>query len=243
MIVYPSIDIRAGRCVRLAEEGDFTKEPLFYADPVETARRWTAAGAEWLHVVDLDGAVGKRPINTETVQRIRAAIDLPIELGGGLRTEDHIAAAFAIGVDRVVLGSVALSDPALVVSAVERWGGRIAVGLDARDGKLAANGWLEQTNQTVHEVARSLAQAGVACFTFTDIRRDGTLTGPNLDALRLLIAAVPADVISSGGVGTLDDVRAVADARAAGVIIGRALYDGRVDLAAAIEVARGMVTV
>lgn len=242
MIVYPAVDIRGGRCVRLAEEGDFAREPLFDADPVDAARRWAAAGAEWLHVVDLDGAVNRHPVNTATVGHIRAAIDIPIELGGGLRTEEHVASAFAAGVDRVVLGSVALSDPALVESAVEQWGDRIAVGLDARDGRLAANGWLDQTDATVNEVAASLARAGVSCFTFTDIRRDGTLSGPNLDALRSLLATVEADVISSGGVGTLDDVRAVADAGAAGVIIGRALYDGRLDLMEAIDVGRQVMT-
>jgi phosphoribosylformimino-5-aminoimidazole carboxamide ribotide isomerase len=242
MIIYPAVDIRGGRCVRLAEEGDFDKDALFDADPVEAARRWADAGAEWLHVVDLDGAVQRRPVNTDSVRRIRAAIDIPIELGGGNRTEDDIEHAFALGIDRVILGSVALSDPSLVASAVERWSERIAVGLDARDGKLAANGWLDQTDASVFEVASSLAAAGVGCFAFTDIRRDGTLAGPNLEALLTLIATVDADVISSGGVGTIDDVRAVHEIGAAGVIIGRALYDGRIDLREAIRVTRQAVT-
>jgi phosphoribosylformimino-5-aminoimidazole carboxamide ribotide isomerase len=151
---------------------------------------------------------------------------------------DHIEAAFELGINRAILGSVALTSADLVRAAVERWGDKIAVGLDARDGKLAANGWLEQTEARAVDVACSLADAGVQHFIFTDIRRDGTLTGPNLDALRTMIAATPAGVIASGGVGTVDDVRAIAGTGAAGVIIGTALYSGRVDLAAAIGAAR-----
>lgn len=242
MIVYPAVDIRGGRCVRLAAEGRFDQEPLFEADPVTAALRWAAAGAEWLHIVDLDGAVNGRPVNTESVRRIRAAITTPIELGGGLRSLDHIAAALALGVDRVVLGSVALTAPDLVTIAGERWEHRIAVGLDARHGKLAANGWIDQTGVSVEDVAHALDAAGVAHFTVTDIHRDGTLGGPNIGLLTSLIAAVNADVVSSGGIGTLDDVRAVAGTGAAGVIIGRALYDGRIDLADAMQAARQVVT-
>ncbi len=236
MIVYPAIDIRGGRCVRLVE-GDFARETVYDADPAEAAARWAAAGAEWLHVVDLDGAVVGEPVNIEALLRIRHAVEIPIQLGGGLRLEEHLAAAFDRGIDRVVLGTAALRSPELVACAVERWGERVAVALDARGGRLAADGWLEQTDALVADVARRLRAAGVGHFIFTDIGRDGTLTGPNVAALRPIVADLDADVIASGGVGSIDDVAAVADTGAAGVIVGRAIYDGRFDLAAAIAVA------
>ena len=238
MIVYPAIDLRGGRCVRLVE-GDFARETAFDADPVEAARRWADAGAEWLHVVDLDGAVVGEPVNTEAVLRIRRAVDVPIQLGGGLRLEEHVAAAFDHGVERVVLGTAALRNPELVECAVARWGDGVAVALDARDGLLAAEGWLDQTDAAAIDVARRLEQAGVRRFVFTDIRRDGTLAGPNLAALRDLVAALDAEVIASGGVAEKADIGRVAATGAAGVVVGRALYDGRVALDAAIALARG----
>jgi phosphoribosylformimino-5-aminoimidazole carboxamide ribotide isomerase len=238
VIVYPAIDIRDGRCVRLVE-GDFSRETAFDADPVDAATRWAAAGAEWLHVVDLDGATAGRPVNTESVRRIRAAVQVPIQLGGGLRSEGDLAAAFQLDIDRAILGTAALGTGDLVKVALERWGDRIAVGLDARDGRLAANGWLEQTEIDAIDAARRLRFEGVQHVVFTDIRRDGTLSGPNIDALAEMVATLRTGVIASGGIGRIDDVRAVAEAGAAGVVIGRALYDGRVDLAEAIALARG----
>jgi len=237
MIVYPAIDVRGGRCVRLVE-GDFARETAYDADPADAARRWADAGAGWLHVVDLDGAVVGEPVNVEAIVRIRAAVTIPIQLGGGLRMEEHLAAAFDHGVDRVVLGTAAIHDLALVSAAVARWGDAVAVALDARDGLLAARGWLEQTAAPATEVARRLAAAGVARFIFTDIARDGTLTGPNLPALRRMVAATDAEVIASGGVGTAADVEQVRETGVAGVVIGRALYDGRVDLETALAAAR-----
>lgn len=237
MIIYPAIDLRGGRCVRLVE-GDFTRETVFDDDPAEAAGRWAAAGAEWLHVVDLDGAVVGEPVNGDAIRRIRQAVTIPIQLGGGLRLEEHISAAFDHGIDRAILGTAAIHSPELVTAAVRRWPDRIAVGLDARDGKLAAGGWLEQTEAEAIAVARSLNAIGVRHFVFTDISRDGTLHGPNLTALTAMIEAVPAQVIASGGIGDLDDVLQVAATGAAGLIIGRALYDGRVDLAGAIAVTR-----
>lgn len=233
MIIYPAIDLRGGRCVRLIE-GDFSRETVFDDDPAEAARRWADAGAEWLHVVDLDGAVVGEPVNGEGIRRIRQAVDIPIQLGGGLRLEEHISAAFDHGVDRVILGTAAIRSPDLVTAAAKAWPDRVAVGLDARDGRLAAGGWLDQTDALATDVARALQAAGVRHFIFTDISRDGTLAGPNLVALAAMVEAVPVDVIASGGIGQLDDVLHVAAAGAAGVIIGRALYDGRVDLAETI---------
>ena len=237
MIVYPAIDIRGGRCVRLVE-GDFARETVFDADPADAARRWADAGAEWLHVVDLDGAVVGEPVNVPALVRIRRATDLPIQLGGGLRLDEHLAAAFDHGATRVVLGTAALRDPDLVSRAVDRWADAVAVGLDARDGKLALDGWLDQTDTLAEDLAVRLREIGVRHFVFTDIRRDGTLSGPNVPALASLIARLRTGVIASGGVGAIADIAAVRATGAEGVIVGRALYDGSVDLAAAIALAR-----
>ncbi|MBA2598549.1 MAG: 1-(5-phosphoribosyl)-5-[(5-phosphoribosylamino)methylideneamino]imidazole-4-carboxamide isomerase [Chloroflexia bacterium] len=239
MILYPAIDIRGGQCVRLVE-GDFAQETAYDSDPVDAARRWVAAGAEWLHIVDLDGAVAGSPVNRDAVIRIRQVVDTPIQLGGGLRQLADIEAAFAAGIDRVILGTVALRDPELVTTAVARWDDRIAIALDARDGNLATDGWVGQTDARAVEVAQQLAQARVRHFIFTDIRRDGTLSGPNLESLGELVAAVDADVIASGGISSLADITAAAAAGAAGTIVGRALYDGRIDLREAIAAARAV---
>jgi phosphoribosylformimino-5-aminoimidazole carboxamide ribotide isomerase len=237
VIIYPAIDIRAGRCVRLVE-GDFDRETAFDADPAEAARRWVAAGAEWLHVVDLDGAKAGVPSNVAAIRRIRDAVAIPIQLGGGLRTETDVVAAFDLGIDRVVLGTAALRTPELVARLAVRWTDRLAVGLDARDGRLAAAGWLDQTDAAVEDVALRLRRTGVQAFVFTDIRRDGTLTGPNLSALSGLVSLLGRGVIASGGIGDVADVADVARTGVDGVIIGRALYDGRIDLPAAIAAAR-----
>jgi phosphoribosylformimino-5-aminoimidazole carboxamide ribotide isomerase len=233
VILYPAIDIRGGRCVRLIE-GDFARETAYDADPSAAARRWVEAGAEWLHVVDLDGAVEGTPINRMAVERIRATVDVPMQLGGGLRTLADLETVFVAGIDRAILGTVALRDPELVISAVARWGDRIAVALDARNGRLATDGWLGQTETRAIQVAQKLAKAKVRHFIFTDINRDGTLSGPNLESLGEVVQAVDADVIASGGMSSIDDIKAVAKVGATGAIIGRALYDGRIDLGEAI---------
>jgi phosphoribosylformimino-5-aminoimidazole carboxamide ribotide isomerase len=236
MIVYPAIDIRAGRCVRLVE-GDFSRETVFDANPADAARRWQSLGAEWLHVVDLDGALEGKSANSEAISAIRAAIDVPIQLGGGLRSIETIEAAFSLGIDRAIIGTAALRDPALVKEAASRWPNYIAVGLDARDGKLAVQGWTDSTDQSPLDVAIDFERVGIRHFIFTDISRDGTLVGPNLEAFDALNKVVRSDVIASGGIGKLADVVAIRELGAAGVIIGRAIYDGRVDLAEAIEAA------
>ena len=240
MIVYPAIDLRAGRCVRLVE-GDFTRETRFDADPVDAARRWAEAGAEWLHVVDLDGAVVGEPVNLEAIRRIRHAVPIPIQLGGGLRLPEHLTAAFDLGIDRAILGTAALENPAFVAEAVAEHGQGIAVALDARDGKLAAQGWLAQTEALATEVAMRLREAGVATFVATDIARDGTLKGPNIASLEALVALLGDGVIASGGVGSIADIHALGRIGVAGVVVGRALYDGRVELAAAIAAAKEAV--
>lgn len=238
MIIYPAIDIRGGRAVRLVE-GDFARETQFDADPVDAARRWQDAGAEWIHIVDLDGARDGTGANRDAITRIRKAVDARIEIGGGIRSEADLTALREIGVDRFILGSIAISDPAFTERAIATHGDAIAVGLDARNGKVATQGWLEQTDADAVEVAQRFADAGLKHVIFTDILRDGTFQGPNLDALRALIAAVEIDVIASGGVGSLADVEAIARTGAGGVIIGSALYHGKITLTDALAIGSG----
>lgn len=237
MIVYPAIDIRGGKAVRLVE-GDFAQETTFDADPVEAARRWEALGAEWIHIVDLDGARDGVRSNDDAVERIRAAVSTRLQLGGGLRSLGDLHEVHSLGIDRMVIGSAAIRDPTMVEEAVRLYGEAIVVGLDARDGKLAVDGWLDQTDVDALEVARRFSAVGLAHVVFTDIRRDGRLQGPNLDALEALIAGVPIGVIASGGIGSLSDVRHVRECGAAGVIIGSALYHQHISLPDAIMVAR-----
>jgi phosphoribosylformimino-5-aminoimidazole carboxamide ribotide isomerase len=234
VILYPAIDIRGGRCVRLFQ-GDYNQEMTFDLDPAEAAMKWADAGALWLHIVDLDAARAGEPVNIDALARIRDAVDLPIQLGGGIRTEAHIAATLDRGINRVILGTVALKNRPFVAEAAKRWGSAIAVGLDARDGKLAASGWVEQTEVDAIELAREMNAAGVETFIFTDINRDGTFEGPNVDALRQMVQAVDGNVISAGGVGSIEHLDAIQLTGAHGAIIGRALYDGRVDLRSAVS--------
>lgn len=229
MIIYPAIDIRGGKAVRLIE-GDFERETTFDSDPLDAALRWESAGSKWIHIVDLDGARSGTGANREAVGRIREKVSCKLQLGGGVRSLTTIQELLSLGIDRVVLGSIAVSDPAVVRDAVAAYGDRIAVGLDARDGKLATSGWEIQTDADAYDVARAMGDVGVGHIIFTDIRRDGTLAGPNFDALRTMVACTEANVIASGGVGTACDVSDLAGTGISGVIIGRALYDGRIDL-------------
>lgn len=236
MIIYPAIDLRGGKTVRLFQ-GDYAQETVFDIDPAEAAIRWEEAGARWIHIVDLDAAKAGHPVNLEVIARIRDAVDVQIQLGGGIRTFQHIAETLDRGVNRVILGTVALRDRALVERAAQRWGDAIAVSLDARDGKLAASGWTEQTERDALDLARDMNRAGVSRFIYTDINRDGTHEGPNVDAIRELVKAVRARVTSAGGIGSIADVEAIAQSGAHGAIIGRALYDGRIKLREAINAA------
>ena len=238
MIVYPAVDIRGGKAVQLVE-GDYNRETVFDADPVDAARRWADAGAKWIHIVDLDGARDGVRANQEAIARIRKAVHVKLELGGGLRTMDDLDAMYALGIDRMVIGSAAVTNPKLVSKAVVRFGGLIGVGLDARDGKLASHGWIDQTEVDALEAARRFATEGVEHVIFTDIRRDGNMQGPNLAALKDMVDAVPANVIASGGISTLQDLEAVRDLGAAGAIIGSALYKGAIALPDALAIAAG----
>jgi phosphoribosylformimino-5-aminoimidazole carboxamide ribotide isomerase len=234
MIIYPAIDIRGGRAVRLVE-GDFARETAFDADPMDAARRWEAAGSEWIHIVDLDGARSGSGANRDAIARIRESVSCRLQVGGGVRALDTVDALLGEGIDRVILGSVAVTDPDVVIAAVRRHGERIAVGLDARDSKLATSGWETQTDADAFETARQMGDAGVRHIVFTDIRRDGTLSGPNIGALRRMASLTTAGVIASGGVGSAQDVTELAGTGVTGVIIGRALYDGRIDLASLLQ--------
>jgi phosphoribosylformimino-5-aminoimidazole carboxamide ribotide isomerase len=236
MIVYPAIDIRGGKAVRLVE-GDYDRETVFDADPVDAALRWAAAGATWIHIVDLDGARDGQRLNAATIGRIREAVSCRLQLGGGIRTIEDVRATSDLGIDRIVIGSAAVTHPELVTAAVGLLGPGVAVGLDARDGRLATQGWREQTDVSALDAARRFAADGVRHFVFTDIRRDGKLQGPNLDALREMIDGVDADIIASGGISSLDDIIAVRKLSAAGVIIGAALYHRQFSLEDALDAA------
>ena len=236
MIVYPAIDIRGGRAVRLVE-GDYDRETVFDADPVDAALRWAGNGAEWIHIVDLDGARDGERLNAAVINRIRDAVDCKLQLGGGIRTIDDVNAVSGLGIDRIVIGSAAVTNPELVAQAVGRLGSGVAVGLDARDGKLATQGWREQTDVNAVDAAKRFAAEGVDHFVFTDIRRDGKLQGPNLDALQEMIESVPANIIASGGISSIEDIAAVHRLGAAGVIVGAALYHNRISLTDALSIA------
>jgi phosphoribosylformimino-5-aminoimidazole carboxamide ribotide isomerase len=231
--IYPAIDLRGGRCVRL-QQGDFARETVFGGDPAETAVRWVRQGATFLHLVDLDGAREGRPVNVASVRQILAAVAVPSQLGGGLRDEAHVEAALSLGVARVILGTKALQDPAWCEAMCRKFPGRVVLGLDARDGRVATEGWLHTSDQSAIAVARRCAAWPLAALVYTDISKDGMLAGPAVDATAELAAAVPVPVIASGGVTTVDDVARLADRGIAGCIIGRALYEGRIDLVAAL---------
>lgn len=234
MILYPAIDLKDGVCVRL-ERGDMDAATVFNTDPADQARAFAKAGAAWLHVVDLNGAFTGAPINADAVRAILAASALKVQLGGGIRELDRVAAWLGAGVERVILGTAAVKNPDLVREAARAFPGQIAVGIDARAGKVAIEGWAEATEIEAADLARRFEDAGVAAIIHTDIDRDGMLGGVNLAATEALARAVAIPVIASGGVASLDDIAALkATGVVAGAISGRALYDGRLDLAEAL---------
>ena len=233
MLILPAIDLRGGKCVRL-KQGDYAQETVFGDDPAAMARRWVSLGAKALHLVDLDGAKAGQPVNGEAIRAIVRSVNVPCQLGGGIRAEQDIVAAFEWGLRRVVIGTRALQDPGWVRDVAFAYPQRIVLGLDARDGKVATHGWLNVSNETVFDLARRFANWPLAAIVFTDISRDGMLSGPNIDALVDLANAVPIPVIASGGVTTLEDVRRLVEKKLAGCIIGRALYEGQLDLAAVL---------
>ncbi|HUN45317.1 MAG TPA: 1-(5-phosphoribosyl)-5-[(5-phosphoribosylamino)methylideneamino]imidazole-4-carboxamide isomerase [Stellaceae bacterium] len=236
MILFPAIDLKGGKCVRLIR-GDMQAATVFNDDPAAQARQFQAQGFGWLHVVDLDGAVAGAAVNAAAVEAILAAIDLPAQLGGGIRDLRAIAAWLDRGVRRVILGTVALTDPDLVKTACKAHPGRIVVGIDARAGKVAVEGWARVSTMDAVELALKFEDAGVAAIVYTDIDRDGALAGVNVEATAALARRLKTPVIASGGVASLEDLRALRRHESdgiAGVICGRALYDGRIDPAAAL---------
>ncbi len=236
MILYPAIDLKDGNAVRLLR-GEMDKATVFNEDPAAQARAFVEAGCEWLHLVDLNGAFAGEPVNAAPVEAILKACDVPAQLGGGIRDMATIETWIDKGLARVILGTVAVENPDLVREAAKAFPGKVAVGIDARNGMVATKGWAEETDVQVTDLARSFEDAGVAAIIYTDINRDGAMQGPNIEATAALAQAVSIPVIASGGVSSLDDLIALRDCGVElnGAISGRALYDGAIDLAEAIR--------
>ena len=240
MILFPAIDLKNGQCVRL-EQGDMTRATVFNLDPGAQAKTFETQGFEYLHVVDLDGAFAGKPVNAQAVESMLKVVTFPVQLGGGIRDLATVEAWLGKGIRHVIIGTAAVRDPALVKEAAKKFPGRVAVGLDARDGKVAVEGWAETSTVTALEIAQRFEDAGVTAIIFTDIARDGLLKGLNLDATIALADKISIPVIASGGFASIDDVKALLDPRAEkleGAISGRALYDGRVDPAEALTLIR-----
>lgn len=236
MQLWPAIDLRGGNCVRLLQ-GDYARETVFGDDPVAMVRRFRAGGAGRLHIVDLDGAKAGEPVQADLVGRMAQAAGMPCQVGGGVRTFETAAAYLAAGLQRVIVGSVAIEQPHLLVRMSREFPGRVVLGLDARDGKVAVRGWLDTSKLLAVDVARRHADLPLAAVVYTDIATDGTLAGPNIAALEEMLAASRTPVIASGGVATLDDIRRVAAIGCTGCIVGRALYDDAFSLPDAIAAA------
>lgn len=237
MEAIPAVDLKGGRCVRL-RQGRMDDETIFSDDPVAMARRWQDTGAKRLHVVDLDGAVQGVPANADVIKKICTALDIPVQLGGGVRDLDGLAAALDLGVDRVILGTMAAKEPETALEAARRFPGRVVIGIDAWDGKVAVAGWTETSELDFLEAGKRFDAQGVAAIIFTDISRDGMHSGPNLESTASLCKAVSVPVIAAGGVHDLDDVKRMLEMEPlglAGFITGRAIYEGTLDLAQALD--------
>jgi phosphoribosylformimino-5-aminoimidazole carboxamide ribotide isomerase len=241
MILFPAIDLKGGNAVRL-EQGDMARATVFHRDPAAQARAFEEQGFEHLHVVDLDGAFAGRPVNAGAVDRILESVSMPVQLGGGIRDTATVEAWLEKGISRVIIGTAAVRDPPFVKQAARDYPGQVAVGLDARDGKVAVEGWAETSELSALDIARRFEDVGVAAIIYTDIARDGLLKGLNLDATIALAEAISIPVIASGGLASIDDVRAMlapCAKKLEGAIAGRALYDGRLDATAALKLIRG----
>ena len=236
MQIWPAIDLRGGNCVRLLQ-GDYNRETVFGTDPAAMARRWVSEGAEYLHLVDLDGARDGYSVNRDAIRAILAAVQIPCELGGGIRDEQTITDMLSIGLSRLVVGTKALTDPQWFRDMCRKYPDKLAVGIDARDGRVATEGWLETSEVAATELARSLADEPIAAIIYTDIAKDGMMAGPNLQAMGEMHRAVDVPVVASGGVTTAVDVENLARVGVAGCIIGRSLYEGKLTLAEAASAA------
>ncbi len=236
MIILPAIDIKDGNCVRLYK-GDFSTAEQVADDPLRTARRFEDAGAKWIHMVDLDGAKDAAPVNADIFTGVARKTSLKVEVGGGIRSMDTVEYYLSKGIARVILGSAALKNPALVREAVKEYCGKIAVGIDAKDGYASAEGWLDDSRVHYVDLAKEMCAAGVQTIIFTDIAKDGTLEGPNFSQLQMLRENVPCNVIASGGISCLDDIRNLTAQGVYGAICGKSIYKGTLDLAQAIDAA------
>lgn len=240
MEIIPAIDLKEGKCVRLLQ-GDMDRATVFSDNPVETALRWESEGGQRLHVVDLDGAFKGEPRNRKIIEEIVDAIKIPVQVGGGIRDIETIDAYVNMGVDRVILGTIAHTNPELVAKACEIYHGRIVVGIDAKDGKVAIQGWAEVTSKSAMELAGEYEEYGVAAIIYTDIAKDGMMQGPSIEATRYLALSVDIPIIASGGVSSLEDIKHLLPLEAdgvEGVITGKAIYSGALDLKEAISIAR-----
>ncbi|NMB33825.1 MAG: 1-(5-phosphoribosyl)-5-[(5-phosphoribosylamino)methylideneamino]imidazole-4-carboxamide isomerase [Clostridium sp.] len=236
MIIYPAVDVKDGRCVRLVQ-GEFDKVTVYSDDPVEMALKWESMGAQYLHVVDLDGARTGRSCNIPIISEMAVKIGIPVQLGGGIRTIENIETILCKGIHRVILGTSAVKDPDLVKQALENFGDSIVVGIDAKDGMVAIEGWAKTSKFTAIGFARKMEELGAKTIIYTDIARDGMLSGPNLKAMEEMANAVNVEVIASGGVSDINDIKDLRKVGVRGVIVGKALYTGDLDLKEAIEVA------
>ncbi|ANE46836.1 1-(5-phosphoribosyl)-5-[(5-phosphoribosylamino)methylideneamino] imidazole-4-carboxamide isomerase [Paenibacillus swuensis] len=236
-IIYPAIDIRGGKAVRLVQ-GDYNQETVYNDDPREAAAEWEAGGASWIHLVDLDGAKAGHPVNDALVGEIARSVKVPVQIGGGLRTQTDIERLLSLGVSRVILGTAAIEDRVFVQKVLQEYGDRIAIGLDARDGYVATRGWLETSQVKAEDLAVELAEHGARTFIFTDISRDGMMGGPNVEAIVSLAKVSGQTVIASGGVSQFSDLERLAEHAGQGIggaIVGKALYTGSIDLAQAVR--------
>ena len=233
MRIYPAIDIKDGKCVRLLQ-GRFSDVTVYGDSPADMAQKWESLGGEFIHVVDLDGALKGAGVNADCIREICARVSVPVQTGGGIRTMEDIESRLNIGVNRVIIGTKAVSDSEFVKKAVDKYGEKIVIGIDAKDGRVAIEGWEKTSDFTAVEFAKKMVALGVQTIVYTDIATDGTLSGPNVAAMREMAAAVNADIIASGGVGSLDDILSLKDTGVEGVIVGKALYTGHIDLAEAV---------
>ena len=237
MRIYPAIDIKDGQCVRLLR-GSFDNVTVYGNDPAEMAKKWQAEGGEFIHVVDLDGALKGHGVNAEAIKKICESVSVPVQTGGGIRTMEDIEAKLACGINRVIIGTKAVSDSEFVRRAVEKYGDKIVIGIDAKDGMVAIEGWEKTSEWKVVDFAKKMEEIGVRTIVYTDIATDGTLQGPNVQAMKEMADSVDVDIIASGGVGSIEHIKALLPTGVEGVIVGRALYTDSVDLKEAIEVAK-----
>ncbi len=234
MMIYPAIDIKDGQCVRLFK-GQFSDVTVYGDSPAEMAKKWESLGGEYIHVVDLDGALKGHGVNAEKIKEICNSVNVPVQTGGGIRTMEDIESKLECGIDRVIIGTKAVADSDFVKRAVDKYGQKIVIGIDAKDGMVAIEGWEKTSDFTAVEFAKKMVSIGVQTIVYTDIATDGTLAGPNVDAMAEMTKAVDADIIASGGIGSLEHIKSLVPTGVEGVIVGKALYTGKVNLTEAVK--------